>query len=504
LTSNYYHVVVLGMELGPLAAGALLARRGYRVLVVGQRNPFDRYDCYGFRFTRRPFLLTAAESPVVRRIVDELSLGQLFQQVVEARSPCFQVVLPQARIDVHENVNRTEAEVRRELPAGAARARSVLTHVGRLNGELDKLFANDLVIPSESFFERREFARAEVQNPFRVVHDADLLGQIGGGEELREFLESMVRSETAGASVVSPLVQCRLMGSWLFGCRRVEGGRDGLRKLLGDRIVGQGGDLNPRQAVTEVVVHRGRVAGVRMAGGEEITGCQAVLTDLSPRELAPLVAPTDWSKRFRALVEDAPEPVTGYGINLGLDPEAVPAGLAGTAFVASGPGLDDQLLRVEQIPQDQPSQAALHVSCIVSPGEEDAIRTGAVRDAILDRMRWLVPFLDNHLRVVHSPYDGFGPLDLTGGAEGEAPPIPHPEEIPVWLHRRPPADGALGVENLPHRTGIKGLILSGSQVVSGLGTEGELLAGWGAARVAGKVDPGRERLVRSMRNKVER
>jgi hypothetical protein len=41
-------------------------------------------------------------------------------------------------------------------------------------------------------------------------------------------------------------------------------------------------------------------------------------------------------------------------------------------------------------------------------------------------------------------------------------------------------------------------------VVSGLGTEGELIAAWGAARVAGKVDPGRERLVRSMRNKVER
>ena len=59
------------------------------------------------------------------------------------------------------------------------------------------------------------------------------------------------------------------------------------------------------------------------------------------------------------------------------------------------------------------------------------------------------------------------------------------------------------MENLPHRTGIKGLFLSGSQVISGLSTEGELLAGWGAARIAGKLDPTRQRVGRSMRNKVE-
>jgi phytoene dehydrogenase-like protein len=504
LTSDYYHVVVLGMELGPLAAGALLARRGYRVLVVGQGVPYDGYRCFGYEFTRRPFLLTAAESPALSRIVDELTLGQLFQRAVTAQDPCYQVVLPRARLDVFDEVGRIEAEVRREIPRAAARVRVVLTNIGRLCGEIDKLLANDLVIPPESFFERREFARAEVQNPFRVVGDREFLSQIGCGDELREFLEVPLRMEIAGAASVSPLVQCRQIGSWLFGCRRIEGGRDGLRKLLGERIVGQGGDLNARQTVTEIVIHRGRVAGVRMAGGEEITGCQAVLTDLSPRELAPLVAPTDWSKRFRALVEDAPEPVLGYSINLGLADEAVPVGMAKTVYASFGPGLGDQLLRVEQVPQDGPGKAAVNVSCVVPRDEEDAIRTGALRDAILDRMRQLVPFLDNHLRVVHSSFDGFGPLDLTGEAEGDAPPIPHPEEVPRWLHRQPPVEGALGVENLPHRTGIKGLILSGSQVVSGLGTEGELVAAWGAARVAGKVDPRRERLVRSMRSKVER
>ena len=169
----------------------------------------------------------------------------------------------------------------------------------------------------------------------------------------------------------------------------------------------------------------------------------------------------------------------------------------------SGSGLGADLVRVERIPQPDPERAALNVSCIVPAGELEAIESGALRDALLDRVRWLVPFFDNHLRVLHSSFDGVGPLALGGPAEGEAPAVPHPEEVPRWLIRHPAADGALGVESLPHRTGIRGLFLAGGQVVSGLATEGELLAGWGAARIAGKMDPGRERLVRSMRSKVE-
>jgi hypothetical protein len=132
-----------------------------------------------------------------------------------------------------------------------------------------------------------------------------------------------------------------------------------------------------------------------------------------------------------------------------------------------------------------------------------AIDSGALRDTVLDTMRVLIPFLDNHLRVIHSPFDGFGPVDLTKAAKGSGPPVPHPEEVPRWRLVPPPRGGVLGVGNLPHRSGIKGLLLSGDQVVSGLGIEGELLAAWGAARIAGKMDPRRERLVRSLRSKVE-
>jgi phytoene dehydrogenase-like protein len=502
VTGSYYDVVVMGMEIGPLAAGALLARRGFRVLVVGGGAPFDRYSCYGYRFSRRPFLLTAAHSPAVRRVFEELGLVQMLQQASRQPSPGYQVVTPSARVDVSAELRETVAELRRELRIPVEEIERVLLGLGRLMGELDKLLGADLVVPAESFFERRELSRADVQNPFRANAAADVFAALGASPALAEILGMPSLFESAGRAAGAFQV-ARQTGAWLFGTTAIDDGRDGLRKLLADRIVAQGGDVQAGLRAAQVVVSRGRVKAVRVAGSEEPHPCQAVLTDLTPHELAPMISPGEWPKRFRVLAEEAHEPALGYAVNLGLDADAVPTGLAQTAFVSTGRGKGDALLRLEVIPQDDPKRAAIHAACVVPPGGEESIRSGALRDAILDRVRWLVPFLDNHLRAVHSPFDGFGPMDLTQSSTLPAPPIPRPEEVPRWLFRLASPGGDLGVEGLPHRTGIKGLILSGAQVVCGLGAEGELIAAWGAARLAGKVDPRREHLVHSMLTKVE-
>jgi phytoene dehydrogenase-like protein len=500
VTSRYYDVVVVGTELGPLAAGALLAHRGFRVLVAGQGCPADDYDCWGYRFRRRPFRLPAAEAPILRRIAADLGVSPPLQQLLEPEEPGWQIVTDDARIDVFDDPFQTCAALRRELPGLGSEAEAALAELGRLSGEIDKLLGNDLVLPPETFFERREVSRAEVQDPFRAGRETDALP---APERLQALLDAPARFETAGAPEQSRLARMRQISGWLFGLRAVRDGRDGLRSLFLDRILAQGGDAQPRQRISGIAAAKGKVEGVRIAGREDVTVCQAVLTDLSPRELAALVPVGAWTRRFAALVDDAPAPVRGYAVNLGIDPQAVPAGLSACAFLDLGPGLGADLLRVERIPQDDPSLAALNVSCVVEPGREPDITSGALRDAILDRLRWLVPFLDGHLRVLHSPWDGFGPLDLTGQATGDAPPVPRSEEVPAWRRWRPRAEGTFGVGSMPHRTGIRGLLLSGAQVVSGLSTEGELLAAWGAARIAGRLDPGRERLVRSMRSKVE-
>lgn len=502
MSSNYYDVVVLGMELGSLCAGALLAKRGFRVLVVGQNGARDTYSCFDYQFIKRPFLMPGASSPAITKAIEELSLSQLFSHIEMPSEKKFQVVQPSSRVSVFETVQETSRELAREFLVAESEISRVLTEIGKYSSDFEKLLQNDLVIPPENFFERRDFSRAVVQNPFAGTPGLNLFEKLGVEGDFRTLLEVLPRLLGAGLEQLSPWVVARCIGSWFFDIKCIQGGLDAFRQLLCERIVEQGGDVQEGYTAEGIVTKRGKVQGVRMRGRKESTATQIVLTDFCPTQLSCLVEPSEWTSRFKALVEDDSHPTMGYALNLGVKKEVVPVGMAHTVLLSTADTLGAGLLRIEQVPQEDDSKCALNISCVV-PDSEDAISSGALRDAILDKIRWLVPYLDNFLEVIHSPFDGFGPIDLTGNAESAAPPVPHPEQIQKWFLQSPRDCAGVGIEKSPHRTGIKGLLMAGSQVTCGLGVETDFIAAWGAAKIAGKMDPSRQRLARSMRSKVE-
>lgn len=500
MTTRYYDAIVLGNELGPLLAGALLARRGARVLVAGNGAFANRYRCFEFTFCRRPFSFTSSESPVCRRFLAELGLGQKLQRLLSEANPTYQVITKQARVDMRAEPEALRREVERELPHQGDAAAHVLELLARLNGEVDKLLSTDLVLPPSTFLERRQLARAEFQDPSRT--QAAALSRVE--ELLRGELEPLFtapcRFETAGPAG-SQVAQARQIGAYLFGHQLLDGGRDSLVRLLSESISAVGGDLYPRLKAAEIAVNRGQVQGVRMFGQDALTGCRHVLVDMPHAELARLVAADQQPRTFKA---EAKEDVAyGYVLNLGLNAPVIPSALAHTAFVVTGSGVGADLIRLEQQPHATPGRATLCASCTIPATRAQEIDGGALRDAMLDRLRWLLPFLDSHLCVLHSPFDGFGPIDLAGNASGDAPTVPHPEQVPRWEIPLPRAGACLGIGDASHRTGIKGLLQCGRQVVRGLGLEGELLAGWAGARLCGYRNRSNGRGAQTMRDSFE-
>jgi hypothetical protein len=63
--------------------------------------------------------------------------------------------------------------------------------------------------------------------------------------------------------------------------------------------------------------------------------------------------------------------------------------------------------------------------------------------------------------------------------------------------------GPLDVTGLPHRTGLKNLILACRQVVPGLGIEGEFLTALGAARIITKSDRRKRKFRREAWTKID-
>src|SRR5215813_5850284 len=91
---RHYDVVILGAGVGALAAAALLARRSWRVLVLGQGYRPATYAYEGVRLARRPFSFLAHSSPAWGRVLVELAQSQTFRRRVAPLDPMFQILAP--------------------------------------------------------------------------------------------------------------------------------------------------------------------------------------------------------------------------------------------------------------------------------------------------------------------------------------------------------------------------------------------------------------------------
>ncbi|MBL9107759.1 MAG: phytoene dehydrogenase, partial [Myxococcales bacterium] len=102
--SKHYDVVVLGLGLGPLLSAALLSRRSWRVLVLGQGQSPPSYAFEDCPLSRRAFTLLFGASPVWTRALGELAQTMTFRRKTRPLSPMFQVLGDGLRLDVPPDV----------------------------------------------------------------------------------------------------------------------------------------------------------------------------------------------------------------------------------------------------------------------------------------------------------------------------------------------------------------------------------------------------------------
>ena len=72
MDTNFYDVIVCGGEIAGLCAGALLARRGFRVMVLGHEPWSAAFDAEGTTLSAAPALLPPLDEPPIARVLKEL------------------------------------------------------------------------------------------------------------------------------------------------------------------------------------------------------------------------------------------------------------------------------------------------------------------------------------------------------------------------------------------------------------------------------------------------
>jgi hypothetical protein len=515
VTNRHYDVVVLGRSLGSLAAAALLARRDFRVLVLGQGQRPTRYHYDRFTLVRRAFSLLSASSPVMKRLLQELAQSPRFARRTRELDPMFTILMPDRRIEVAPDMELFSREVEREFPEVRQIVDELYATFAQVNSAVDAAFERDAVWPPDGFWERLETGRIASQIPLAGGSaPRDVLGKFPVGHVYRDvvLLPAVFATDLAvPADQLPALATARLHGAWTRGVSAMEQGEDELAEFLIERIEAHGGECRLERSATRILVDRGRVAAVVEDGEEDPTGADSVIADSSGEVVADLArgdgitkrALNDWPRLSatagRFVVTMA---VKRSGLPEALGQESFVLPLSGTRQNPRHPVVHLQRLDAMAEAADESVLAAEMLLSTRGP-----LTLMEARNAVMTTIFEHFPFLARHLLVVDSPHDGLPLSDYTGGSERRIDRIHLAESSPgaepmrwQWSVEPP---GYLDIAGEPIRGPIPGSFLVGPTVLPGLGQEGQLLSAWSAARIVTRGDRRRQRMRRQMWTKIE-
>src|SRR6266581_2840829 len=148
MPTNFYDVIVLGDDLAGLVAATLCARRGMRVLVTETAATLpERYEIGPYTLPRAALPFVGESSPAVRRVVAELNFIQIARRRLALLRPSFQVVLPDARIEVSPDADALGRELGRELPDERPALEAFLARAAEASRALEPVLGQDVRFP---------------------------------------------------------------------------------------------------------------------------------------------------------------------------------------------------------------------------------------------------------------------------------------------------------------------------------------------------------------------
>jgi hypothetical protein len=494
-TQRIYDVCVVGSQLGGVVAGALLARRGLRVLHVAHDDPGFHYLDQGYVLPFGPAVIPSPrQMPAAEAVLSELGLATDFTRALAPSDPDLQLLLPKHRVDLSREAAVLRTELRREWPNEAEALEAGFGTLGTLFDFASFFLRAAPPLPPDGFGERRAVKKAikaassapgapaepvGAARPFAGLEDHELVRSLDIAHRFLTYLDGEP----------SPLSLVRLLGGTFRGTHRLPGGQGTLREMVRRRIAESRGELRGGPGEPAVAIgleiDGGRVAAVRLADSPDAHVARAFIVATDAERLAALLPVELRGSRDAAdLLRIRPRRQL-LSLNLIVKQAALPPALGENVLALRDANLGDGLenavfLQVlparrdagrkgtdkgptaESVTDERVVCAAGFLPAHVRGREAIAAAAARIREAVADA----IPFFERHLVAESTP--------VLAAPDGLNLPPVHP------LYETD-LEETLGVTGLPVRGAWKNLFFAGREVVPGLGIEGEFFAGIQAA-----------------------
>jgi hypothetical protein len=490
-TQRIYDVCVVGSQLGGVVAGALLARRGLRVLHVAHGELGTGYVDHGYALPWGPAAVPSPRHmPAAEAVLAELGLATDVTRALEPSDPDLQLLLPKHRVDVSRDPSVLRAELRREWPEQAEELEAALGQISAHYDVSGFFLKAAPPLPPDGLGEKLAVRKAlrQAQSapnaPREPVGRRSVLAALDE-HELVQSLRTTIRFLTYLDGPISPLSEVRLLGGALRGTHRLAAGQGALRELIRRRIVEARGELKGGPGEPAVVraldLEDGRIAAVRLADSTDTFVARAYVLAADAAAVRALLPPEEAAARSaRVLGQIAPRRRL-FSVNLVVKAAALPPALGDNVLAlrdsTGGDGIENavflQILPVrrdakkgagELVTDERVICASAFVPAAIKRDELGAA-AARIREAVADA----IPFFERHLVAESAPVLNAPPEQQEGV---------HMLSQPLY---ETDLDGTLGITGLPVRAPWKNAFFAGREVVPGLGIEGEFFAGIQAA-----------------------
>jgi hypothetical protein len=494
-TQRIYDVCIIGSQLGGAVAGALLARRGYRVLHVDHDGVSSAYEDGGYVLPYAPALIPSPRLlPAAEIALRELGLTTDTLRALEPCAPDVQILLPRHRVDIGHDPQRRAQELKREWPHEAEQLEAAIGHLSRLFDGASPFLKSMPPLPPVGFGERRaiskaiKFAASAPGAPHATVDEA-LAFQGLEGHPLVSALRTAQRFLGYLEGSPPPLSTTRLLGGILRGSHKLVGGHQGLRESIRRRIAESRGEIlgGSNAAIADrLEVDGNRVAAVRLAGSPNAWVARVFIAATDAPALRRLLPKGEEGSDMARLL-DCVRPVRQLlAVNLVVKAAALPPALGDCVLAlrdANGSDAVDNAVLLQVLPARRdkgkgatevvPDERIVCAAGFVPANARDEgfEHLGDLGRQIRDAVADAIPFFERHLVRESVPVLA-APKERRGSRL-----LPHPlYEVDL--------EKTLGVTGLPCRSPYRNLVFAGREVVPGLGLEGEFHAGLQAAGAA--------------------